>query len=314
MAVTLTAYAQTTHDNNVILGNNEGDYLGRNFFTETFEPGVTVKKFPNSSNRAPEFSIEGALIGASSITEVAGTVEVWPVHQVNDRLPYSDVENYGSMIPANLSMQLGENLAADRNDICVSIALGQASINGVWSAATKTGGIITYDGLLSGSALSDEIADKVFVALSGMGATKTPLIGRAMICEPTLWYALRQNPKFASADFTTESDNKNLTIKFRAFGVDFITYQSVFGVDNSANSLWPTAGRFDASAYSGVLLNTHSFGLHRTAMPTGVIKDSPDYSGWLFRAREIMGFGPIAVRSPGAIRHGHVFGFQAVTI
>lgn len=298
MALDVTAWAQTSHKNDIVYAYNLGDYIGKGMIIETFEKGLKNKLFPRVINRTSVNAADGTELSANSNTDTGPTVSTVNPHKIWEYVPYSVVADYGQIVPTSLSRQLGQNLGEGRADRIVSFIAKTAAALGAYTVSDNSGGIHTYteDSGLSG----DNIAEALFDVFAAMDRAKVMKTSRVCVINPKQFYELRTNNYFANADWTTVADNSGMNERFRAFGVDFINFPSIFGTNNASNTDYDTSFRYDASSDVATIWDKNSFALHASEKTSGSIKDIADKEAWLVLAREIWGMNKLQGNGTGS--------------
>lgn len=300
MALDVSAWAQTVHNNDTIFAYNLGDYLGSGMTVETFMPGVKNKMFPRVINRTSTNAADGTTLAVNSNTDLGPTITTDVPHKLHEYVPYDLIADYGQIVPNSISTGLGNNLGEGRADrICAFIAKTAEDL-GTYVPATGAGGRVYYDDELTGDSLADAIADGIFTILGAMDRAKVGKSNRVCLINPIEFYLLRKSQYFASADWTSQSDNSQMNNRFSAFGVEFINAPSIFGQDWSANTNVPTKYRENFATFKAVVWDKTAFAVHRTEQPSGTIDDTPEEDSWLVKAREIFGIGALQGNATGS--------------
>lgn len=289
MAITVSNWGITQFNMYLSAAYKENYFLNdQSMFTYVYKPGVATWLWRRISARTPSQTADGVLLDGTSATEAKTTVTSASPHLVDEKIPYSDLSQYGGEIPSQISTSLGRDLAVDRQNMLISF-IGKTA-----DGRSDNDGIVEFNDESSDDT-GESIADAVLGVADRMATANVGKEKIYLVLKPKYFYRLRKVDYIASSLFQSGANNSNLGHIFEWANMQIILGNSSFNVDNSTNSNWDSSFRHDMTgtdsygAALGVAWVQSALGLFENEKVNGVVFDSKDYQSWKVVARSQFG-------------------------
>lgn len=292
MALTVTNWALTTFQGQVVEAYKEADILGMPAIYR-FDPGQANGLFPKIANRTVTNRADGTELTASNTTETAATISFDLTESVEEMITYHQVRAYNTQAPQQYAKSFGRQIAQKNQDNLIAHAINVATESANLASGYKRSdgnGEITFN---NEDTTGAEQVEAIFDALSQLRSDKVPDMGIIGVLPPTQFYRAKKRPEISSRDY---SGNKDLTKPFDYFDIGnarIYCLNSVFGSDLSADTAYATKYRGDFTTVHGVFWHNEALAVREAERPNGQISDETKYDSWLIKARCIRGMGAL---------------------
>lgn len=291
MALSVTAWALTTFQGQVVEAYNEADILGQPFVYR-FDPGSANGLYPKIANRTVTNRADGSELTASNTTETSVTVAFDNPEGVNELISYQQVHTYNLQAPTQYARAFGRQLAEKlQNNLiayCAKVATGNSTSMTSGTYRTDDNGEISFND--EGTDGTD-IANAVLSGLARMSADKVPSVGRLGVIHPTQFNLLRKVNYVVSKDYVSNEDNKRNFDKIVFGNAQLYSLASVFNTNISSDTNYAAKYRANLTSESGlgpvlgVMWQDEALAVREAERPNGRIDDIADKNSWLIQAR-----------------------------
>ena len=295
MALSISAWALTTYQGQVVEAYKEADILGQPFVYR-FDPGAANGLFPKIANRTVNSRADGSELTASNTTEGNVTVAFDVPEGVHELISYQQINTYNQQAPSQYAKAFGRQLAEKlQNNLvayAIKVACGISTGMTAGSYRTDNNGIIGFD---NEDTTGASISDAVFNVLAQMKADKVPSAGIIGAMYPKYFNWLRKRPEFASRDYVSTNAGNDQPKALDAIKVGPTTIYSlasIFNTDISSDTSYAAKYRVNASSTAsqggsilGVFWQDEALAVREAERPNGRLDDIADKNSWLVQAR-----------------------------